>query len=72
MYNTPVNIETYTFLTIGFRNIALRLSLRSISILTLVPVEIFSLPNRRGKFALSRDVAEWLATVKQEYDKGGG
>ncbi len=26
-----------------------------------VPVEIFSLPNRRGRFALSRDIAKWLA-----------
>ena len=26
-----------------------------------VPVEVFSLPHRRGKFALSRDVARWLA-----------
>lgn len=26
-----------------------------------VPVPVFSLPNRRGKFALSKDVATWLA-----------
>lgn len=26
-----------------------------------IEVEIFSLPNRRGKFALSRDVAKFLA-----------
>lgn len=26
-----------------------------------VPVEIFSIENRRGKFALSRDIALWLA-----------
>lgn len=29
-----------------------------------VPVEIFSLPNRRGRFALSRDVARWLAAER--------
>jgi len=29
-----------------------------------VPVEIFTLPNRRGRFALSRDVAVWLAKEK--------
>jgi hypothetical protein len=34
-----------------------------------VPVEIFSLPNRRGKFALSRDVAIWLAKERFKADK---
>lgn len=29
-----------------------------------IPVEIFSLPNRRGRFALSRDVAKWLANER--------
>jgi hypothetical protein len=29
-----------------------------------IPVEIFSLPNRRGRFALSRDVARWLANER--------
>lgn len=29
-----------------------------------VPVPVFSIPNRRGKFALSKDVAEWLATQR--------
>lgn len=29
-----------------------------------IPAEVFSLPNRRGKFALSRDVALWLATQR--------
>lgn len=26
-----------------------------------VPVPVFTLPNRRGRFALTRDVAMWLA-----------
>ncbi len=26
-----------------------------------VPVPVFTLPNRRGRFALTRDVARWLA-----------
>lgn len=29
-----------------------------------VPVPVFSIPNRRGKFALSKDVAEWLANQR--------
>ena len=37
------------------------------------PVEIFSLPNRRGRFALSRDVARWLAQerIKAKSKEGG-
>ena len=34
-----------------------------------VPVEVFSLEYRRGRFALSRDVAEWLATQRQDIIK---
>ena len=30
-----------------------------------IPVPVFSLPQRRGKFALSRDVAVWLAEQRQ-------
>jgi hypothetical protein len=26
-----------------------------------MPIHVFSIPNRRGKFALVRDVAKWLA-----------
>lgn len=29
-----------------------------------VPVPVFSIPNRRGKFALSKDVAEWLVAQR--------
>ena len=29
-----------------------------------VPVKVFSIQNRRGKFALTRDVALWLATQR--------
>lgn len=32
-----------------------------------VPVEIFTLPNRRGRFALSRDVARWLAAERLKH-----
>lgn len=30
-----------------------------------VPVPIFRMPNRRGHFALARDVAKWLAKQRQ-------
>ncbi|WP_293751638.1 hypothetical protein [uncultured Paraglaciecola sp.] len=37
-----------------------------------MPVEVFNIENRRGKFALSRDVAKWLATQKiNNIDSGG-
>lgn len=31
-----------------------------------VPVTIFTIPNRSGKFALTTDVAQWLAQQKQQ------
>lgn len=30
-----------------------------------VPVPVFRMPNRRGHFALTRDVAHWLAMQRQ-------
>ncbi|HEV2538737.1 MAG TPA: hypothetical protein VGU03_03420 [Frateuria sp.] len=30
-----------------------------------VPVPVFAVPHRRGKFALVRDIATWLATLRQ-------
>ena len=29
-----------------------------------LPIKVFELENRRGKFALSEDLAHWLATLK--------
>lgn len=29
-----------------------------------VPIAVFSIPNRNGKFALTKDVARWLAAQK--------
>ena len=29
-----------------------------------IPIAVFSLPNRRGKFALAQDVAQWLASQR--------
>lgn len=31
----------------------------------IVPVPVFSLPNRRGKFALAKDVAAWIAAQRE-------
>lgn len=31
-----------------------------------LPVPVFTLPNRRGKFALVKDVAQWLASRHAE------
>ncbi|MEH6801323.1 MAG: hypothetical protein V7681_18745 [Halopseudomonas sabulinigri] len=32
-----------------------------------VPVAVFSIPRRKGRFALSRDVALWLAEQRLQY-----
>lgn len=43
-----------------------------------VPVPVFQIPNRRGRFALARDVAIWLsqqrqrATERDRADQDGG
>ncbi|EQD47073.1 hypothetical protein B2A_08594, partial [mine drainage metagenome] len=29
-----------------------------------IPVPVFDVPNRRGKFALTRDVSSWLAQLR--------
>jgi hypothetical protein len=38
-----------------------------------LPVEVFEIPNRRGKFALTSDIERWLAGVKNaiRIRKGG-
>lgn len=35
-----------------------------------VPIPVFSIPQRRGKFALVRDLARWLS-VQRNSGKGG-
>lgn len=38
-----------------------------------IPVEVFEIPNRRGKFALTSDIECWLAGVKRiRIDEKGG
>lgn len=34
-----------------------------------VPVTVFPLENRRGKFALAKDVAKWLAEQRNKVDE---
>ncbi len=34
-----------------------------------VPVVVFSIPRRKGRFALSRDVALWLAEQRERNEK---
>jgi hypothetical protein len=37
-----------------------------------IGVRVFNVPGRRGKFALSADVADWLWKAKTQADKGEG
>jgi hypothetical protein len=38
-----------------------------------LPIEVFSIPNRRGKFALRADFAHWLNSLKSsDFAKKGG
>lgn len=38
----------------------------------LVPVKVFEIKNRRGKFALTIDIANWLHELKTNNKKGEG
>ncbi len=48
---------------LGFSSAA---AMRQAAIRNQVGVRLFSITNRRGKFALTRDVAQWLATCVTE------
>tara|TARA_R110001599_G_scaffold343217_4_gene565655 strand:- start:80 stop:337 length:258 start_codon:yes stop_codon:yes gene_type:complete len=37
-----------------------------------VPVPIFEIPRRRGKYALARDVARWLASLREQPNEEEG
>lgn len=38
-----------------------------------LPIDVFEIPNRRGKFALTSDIIRWLTTVKRlSVKKEGG
>lgn len=52
---------------LGFPSAA---AMRQAAIRNQVGVRLFSIPNRRGKFALTRDVAQWLANCVPEVVEG--
>ena len=45
---------------LGFRNAA---ALRQARLRGHIAVPVFSLPNRKGAFAMTRDVADWLGNM---------
>lgn len=49
--------------TLGFRNAA---AFRQAKAQGRIDVPIFSLPNRRGNFAFTKNVADWLKAVAEE------
>lgn len=49
-------------MALGYRSID---AFRQALVRKTVPVPVFSLENRRGKFALVKDVANWLALQRQ-------
>ncbi|MEQ1933951.1 MAG: hypothetical protein ABL962_08745 [Fimbriimonadaceae bacterium] len=55
---------------LGHKNAA---SLRQARRRGQVAITLFTVPNRRGWFALTQDVADWLANIRlQAQQKGGG
>lgn len=49
--------------TLGFRNAA---AFRQAKAQGRLGIPVFSLPNRRGTFAFTRDVADWLRNLAKE------
>ncbi len=41
-------------------------ALRQAILRKTIPVQVFKIPNRRGQFALVKDVAQWLAEQARE------
>lgn len=35
-----------------------------------LPVRVFSIPNRRGKFAFKSDIANWIDQLRRNVDQG--
>lgn len=54
---------------LGHRNAA---SLRQARRRGQVSITLFTVPNRRGWFALTQDVADWLADIRLQAEKKGG
>ena len=48
-------------------------ALRQSIVRKTIPVKVFTVENRRGKFAFTRDVAQWQASLQQnEHKETGG
>lgn len=48
---------------LGFQSAA---ALRQAEIRVTLPIAVFSIENRRGRFAFTEDVANWLASLRQK------
>jgi len=67
-YQAPVLTGTDLQKALGYRSIN---SLRQSILRNQFPIRVFSMPNRRGKFALVKDIASYLAAhaINSEEDK---
>lgn len=53
---------------LGYKNVdALRQAIHR----NQIPVPLFTIETRRGKFALVKDIAYWLASKSRTHNKGG-
>lgn len=64
MYGSPLITGEELRKAMGFRSVD---ALRQAIVRQTIPVKVFSLDNRRGKYALVKDIARWLAnkSIKQ-------
>ncbi|GFD82388.1 hypothetical protein KUL118_52500 [Tenacibaculum sp. KUL118] len=58
MYGSPLITGEDLQKAMGFRSVD---ALRQAIVRQTIPVKVFSLDNRRGKYALVKDIARWLA-----------
>lgn len=63
LYGTPLLSSETLQKALGYRSID---ALRQAILRKTVPVNVFSLENRRGKFALVKDISIWLAEKATE------
>ena len=64
MYGSPLITGEDLQKAMGFRSVD---ALRQAIVRKTIPVKVFRLDNRRGKYALVKDIARWLAkeSIKQ-------
>ena len=64
MYGSPLITGEDLQKAMGFRSVD---ALRQAIVRKTIPVKVFSLDNRRGKYVLVKDIARWLAneSIKQ-------